>query len=259
MKTPTLFVSHGAPSLVIESGRSRDFLLSLGRTLGTPRAIVCISAHWETNIPTVSLAAHPETIHDFYGFPAELYRVQYPAPGDPVLGRRIVDLLTKAEIAADADEKRGFDHGVWSPLALVYPGAAIPVVEISVQPHLDAAHHLRVGAVLAPLREEGVLIVGSGSTTHNLREIGRTDVDGKPPEYYSAFENWVCAAIAEGRTSDLAAFEQTAPYARRNHPTPEHFLPLFAPLGAAGQGAKGTILNRHFEMGTLSMAAFLWE
>ncbi len=259
MKTPTLFVSHGAPSLALEGGPSRDFLTSLGKRLGTPRAIVCVSAHWDTPVATVGLAEHPETIHDFSGFLPELYQLRYRAPGDPALGRRVVQLLSDAGITVANDEKRGFDHGVWSPLILIYPEAQIPVVELSVQSGLSAAHHLRVGRALAELREDGVLIVGSGSTTHNLREIGRTGPDGGPPEYYTAFENWVCDAVKEGRVGDLVAFERLGPHARRNHPTPEHFLPLFAPLGAAGEGAKGEVLNRHFELGTLSMAAFLWE
>lgn len=259
MKTPTLFVSHGAPSLALETGPSRDFLVTLGARLGRPRAIVCISAHWDTAVAAVGLAAHPETIHDFYGFPDELYRLRYRAAGDPELGRRVVGMLADAGIAVAGDEGRGFDHGVWSPLMLIYPDAGIPVVEVSVQSGLGAAHHLAVGRALAPLREEGVLVMGSGSTTHNLREIGRTGPDGGPPEYYRAFEDWVCSAVAEGRAADLVEFERLAPYARRNHPTPEHFLPLFAPLGAAGDGARGVVVNRHFEMGTLSMAGFLWE
>jgi 4,5-DOPA dioxygenase extradiol len=257
-RTPSLFVSHGAPSLALEDGPSRDFLASLGTRLGKPRAIVCVSAHWETPAVNVGLAAHPETIHDFYGFPPELYRLRYPAAGDPALGRRVLQLLPDAGIPSAGDETRGFDHGVWSPLILIYPGADIPVVEISVQSRLDAGHHLKVGRALAPLRDEGVLIMGSGSTTHNLREIGRTGPDGGPPGFYAAFEKWVCDAVTEGRTKDLEAFERLAPYAQRNHPTPEHFLPLFAPLGAAGDGARGEVLNRHFELGTLSMAAFLW-
>ncbi len=259
MKIPTLFVSHGAPSLALEGGPSRDFLVSLAGRLAGPRAIVCVSAHWETPVAMVGLAAHPETIHDFYGFQQELYRMRYPAAGDPALGARVMHLLGDAGIEVTGDDKRGFDHGVWSPLTLIYPKAEIPVVEISVQPGLNAAHHLRIGQVLAPLRDEGVLIMGSGSTTHNLREIGRTGPDGGPPEYYASFEKWVCDAIMERRVADLADFERLAPHARRNHPSPEHFLPLFAPLGAAGESSKPTILNRHFELGTLSMAAFLWE
>lgn len=259
MKTPALFVSHGAPSLAMEGGPSREFFTSLAARLAEPRAIVCVSAHWDSPIAAVGLNAAPETIHDFYGFPSELYRMRYAAPGNPELGRRILALLGDAGIEASGDAARGYDHGVWSPLILIYPDARIPVVEVSVQSHLSAAHHFRIGQALAPLREDGVLIMGSGSTTHNLREIGRVAPDGGPPEYFASFEKWVCDAIQDGRANDLVAFEKLAPHARRNHPTPEHFLPLFAPLGAAGDGVKGEILNRHFEMGSLSMAAFLWN
>jgi 4,5-DOPA dioxygenase extradiol len=193
-------------------------------------------------------------IYDFSGFPEELYRVRYPAPGDPALARRAIDLLRAAGIEADGDADRGFDHGVWSPLALMFPDASVPVVALSVQPRLGAAHHLAVGAALRPLLEEGVSIMGSGSMTHNLRELGR-----QTPEHARLFEQWVCDAVRDGRLDDLTQWQDRAPEARRNHPTPEHFLPLFVPLGAAGPGAAGQALNRHFEFGSLAMSAFLWE
>ena len=158
---------------------------------------------------------------------------------------------------ATGDERRGFDHGVWTPLALIFPDAGIPVVEISVQPHLPAEHHFAIGQALRPLRDEGILVLGSGSTTHNLRDLGRQSADG-PPEYVRTFEAWVCDAVAEARIDDLLHYEERAPYARRNHPTPEHFLPLFVSLGAASDGAHGQVLNRHFEYGVLSMAGFTW-
>jgi 4,5-DOPA dioxygenase extradiol len=249
---PALFISHGSPGLILETTPSRDFLASLAARLGNPRAIVCVSAHWETVEVNVGLSAAPATIHDFSGFPQELYRRQYAAPGDPALGNRILGLLRAAGIKASGDAARGFDHGVWSPLSLICPDASIPVVEVSVQPHLSPAHHLAVGRALAPLRAEGVLIVGSGSATHNLRELGRS------APHAVAFESWLCAAVAEGRVDDLVHAEERAPAFLRNHPTPEHFLPLFAPLGAAVGGAKAEILNRYFEYGALSMAAFLW-
>ena len=245
--TPSVFVSHGSPALAIEPGPSRDFLAGLGKRLGTPKAIVCVSAHWETEDVSVSLDPRPETVHDFSGFPPELYRMRYPAPGDPALGRRIVEMIPGARGVG----KQGFDHGVWSPLILMYPDAGIPVVEISVQPRRNAAHHYAVGQALAPLRDEGILIMGSGSATHNLREMGRSG------PHVTEFESWMCSAVIEGRAKDLVRYEQLAPHARRNHPTPEHLLPLFAPLGAAG-GEPGEVLNRVFEYASLSMAAFIW-
>lgn len=252
MTAPALFVSHGSPSLILEATPSRDFLTNLAGRLGKPQAIVCVSAHWETVELAVGLAPTPETIHDFYGFPQELYQRKYAAPGDPVLGNRVLALLHSAGIKASGDPQRGFDHGVWSPLSLIYPAADVPVVEISVQPHLSPAHHLAVGRALAPLRKENVLIMGSGSATHNLRELGRS------APHALAFEAWLCDAVANGRVDDLIHAAERAPEFARNHPTPEHFLPLFAPLGAAGDGARAELLNRHFEYGSLSMAAFLW-
>jgi 4,5-DOPA dioxygenase extradiol len=246
--TPSVFVSHGSPALAIEPGPSRDFLISLGKRVGTPKAIVCVSAHWETEDVCVSLDPRPETIHDFYGFPEELYRMRYAAPGDAALGQRIVDSIPGAR----GVESRGFDHGVWSPLILMYPEARVPVVEISVQRGMSALQHYGVGEALAPLRAEGVLILGSGSATHNLREIGR----GGP--HVAEFEEWLCDAVREGRAQDLVRCAELAPSFRRNHPTPEHLLPLFAPLGAAG-GEPGEVLNRVFEYASLSMAAFVWE
>jgi 4,5-DOPA dioxygenase extradiol len=249
---PVLFVSHGAPSLVLESTPTRAFLEELARSFERPRAVICVTAHWETARPSVSLAETPEMIYDFYGFPDELYRVSYPAPGDPALARRILDSLKAAGIEAEGDPARGFDHGVWSPLVLMLPDAGVPVVPISVQPRLDAAHHFAIGKALAPLRDEGVLILGSGSFTHNLREVGR-----KPAEHTVRFEEWLSEALESGRSHDLVAWETKAPYAVRNHPTPEHLLPLFVALGAAN-GAEGRVLNRHFEYGSLSMAACQW-
>jgi len=251
--TPTVFVSHGSPSLLLEPGASREFLAGLGQRLGRPKAIVCMSAHWETAEAGVGLAEHPDTIHDFYGFPPEMYRMRYPAPGDPALGQRILQLLAAAGIASGGDPRRGFDHGVWSPLALMYPGADIPVVELSVQPRRSLAHHMAIGRALRPLRSDGILIMGSGSVTHNLRELGRNTPQA------AAFEDWLIEAAVEGRDGDIAGADTLAPHYRHNHPTPEHFLPLFAPLGASHPGAKAEALNRIFDYGSLSMAALVWD
>jgi 4,5-DOPA dioxygenase extradiol len=272
---PPLFVSHGAPTLPFDPGPTAGFLRDLGLRLGRPRAIVCISAHWETAAPRVTLAARPETIHDFYGFPDRLYDLRYPAPGEPGLASRIVDLVRGAGLVADGDPERGLDHGAWVPLMLMYPAADVPVVQLSVQPALDARHHLAIGRALAPLGGEGVMILGSGGATHNLREFGLHPIDAPPAAYARAFDDWLCGAIEDGRVDDLAEWEGRAPEARRNHPTVEHFLPLFAPLGAATAappvaGAatavaaaapaspNGRRLQSAFTWGVLSMAAFGW-
>ncbi len=246
---PSIFVSHGAPSLVLEDGPTQQFFRQLGATMERPRAIVCISAHWETSRVTVGTAQAPTIISDFQGFPQALYQVKYPAPGDPALAQSIAQALH-----ADTDPTRGFDHGVWSPLVLLYPDASIPVIPISVQRYHSAQDHFAVGQALRPFRDEGLLIIGSGSATHNLAELGRLPL----PPHAQAFESWLCDSIVEGRTQELIDWETTSPHPRLNHPSPEHFLPLFAPLGAA-TNPKGRVLHRRFEFGSLSMAAFAWE
>lgn len=254
-----LFVSHGAPTILLDQTPARTHLSQLGPALGRPRAIVCASAHWSTHRPAVGLAVAPGLIHDFGGMPPALYRMDYPAPGDPALGQRVLGLLEAAGVAADGDPERGLDHGVWVPLMLLYPEADIPVVTLSVQPLLEPAHHLRLGRALAPLTEEDVLILGSGGATHNLREVLGRPLDWPTPDHARAFEGWLVEAVTEGRVEDLLAYGERAPQALRNHPTPEHFLPFFVALGAAGEGARGRALHRSFEYGALAMTCLGWD
>src|SRR5512141_1025377 len=170
MTLPTLFLSHGSPMHAIEPGAAGRAWKTLGRTLPRPRAVLMVSAHWETAVPMLTGNPKPQTIHDFGGFPKELYALSYAAPGDPALAARAVALLKNAGITAGVDGCRGLDHGAWVPLRWMYPGHDVPVIQLSVQTELGAAHHLRLGRALAPLADEGVLIVGSGHTTHNLRD-----------------------------------------------------------------------------------------
>jgi len=255
-QVPTLFVSHGAPTLPIDPGPTGPFLHDLGRRIGRPAGIVCISAHWDTQSPRVTGAPAPQTIHDFGGFPKALYDLRYPAPGDPALARLVVDLLGAAGKPAAVDPKRGLDHGAWVPLLLMFPAADIPVVQLSVQSHLDARHHLEIGRALEPLRADGILILGSGGATHNLSAFGQAPVEGGAAPWAAAFDEWLRAAIEANRVEDLLAWRERAPDPTRNHPTPDHFMPLFAPLGAAG--GPGRRIHSAFTYGSFSMAVFEW-
>jgi len=259
MKTefPALFVSHGSPAMVIEDCPTRDFLQQLGRETGKPKGIVCVSGHWTTEQPAVTMHPQPATIHDFSGFADELFTLQYPAPGDPLLATRVIDLLASREIAVERHMSRGFDHGAWSPLMLMYPEAHIPVVQLSVQPHLDPAHHLAMGKALQPLRSEGILILASGAATHNLQDFFGRPRESDPLPYAEKFADWLKEAVASGKTGELLDYLNRAPEALRNHPTPEHFLPLFAAMGAGG--GKGELIHDSFTYGCLSMASFKWR
>jgi 4,5-DOPA dioxygenase extradiol len=251
---PTIFVSHGAPTLIIEDAPAHHFLAGLGKSLGRPKAILIASAHWETEQPSVSAVARPETIHDFGGFPRELYQMHYRAPGAPELAQRATTLLSAAGIAAQTDPGRGLDHGAWCPLMLMYPEADVPVTQLAIQSQRDARHHAAVGAALAPLRDEGVLIIGSGSTTHNLREFRGNRLDSPPPPWVNEFADWLHQAIENDRRDDVLDFETKAPQARRNHPTTEHFLPLFVALGAGG--GRGKRIHASHTYGILAMDAY---
>lgn len=254
---PALFVSHGAPTLVIDDVPARAFLARVGEELGRPTAIVVVSAHYEASGVRVNDAAHPRTIHDFGGFPAALYEIQYGAPGDPALAGEIVELARGAGLEAATDQRWGFDHGVWVPLSLMYPDAGIPVVAVSVDPSAGPAHHHALGVALSGLRERGALVVGSGSFTHNLHEIPRPfrQVDTPAPDWVQEFADWSATAIIEGRSDDLLDYRRLAPHGARNHPTEEHFMPLFAAMGAGG-GVPGRRLHDSTTFAVLRMDAY---
>lgn len=253
-RIPSIFVSHGAPTLVFEDIAARDFMAGLGAQLPRPEAILCISAHWETEEPTVGAAPQPATIHDFYGFPDALYRLRYAAPGAPELALRVTELVTSDGRRCLVDHDRGLDHGAWNPLMLIYPDADIPVAQLSIQSSLDPAHHAAIGRALRPLRDEGVLLLASGGAVHNLRQF-RVDPETAAP-WAVSFDDWLADRIAAGDEQDLIAYRDTRPEARLAHPRDEHFMPLFVALGAGG--GKGHALHRSFAHGSLSMAAFAW-
>jgi len=245
---PPIFISHGAPSLVIDDIPARDFLLNLAPQLARPKAILVASAHWNTRSPAVSAVEQPETIYDFGGFPDELYRMRYAAPGAPELAKRVHDLVPEVQLHAT----RGLDHGAWVPLKLMYPAANIPVTQLSLQTHLGPRHHYEMGLKLKPLRDEGGMLIGSGSLTHNLYEIGRADANARKAAL--EFADWVNEKLQANDVDALLDYRKAAPFAEYNHPTEEHFLPLFVALGA-GDG-QAIALHRSMEMGILSMDAY---
>lgn len=252
---PTLFLSHGSPMHAIEPGAVRTVWEAIARGLPRPKALLIASAHWETNLPMLTGNAKPETIHDFYGFPKPLYEIGYPAPGAPAVAQRALALLKDAGFTAAVDGCRGLDHGAWSPLLYMYPEADVPVVQVAVQTPLGPKHHLELGRALAPLSAEGVLIIGSGHMTHNLRERS----NGGPAAYVLAFQEWVDQRIRSRDFDSLVHYRELNPGGVRAHPTDEHFLPLFVALGAAREGYKAERLYDGVEMGTLAMDAYLFS
>lgn len=259
MKMPVLFLSHGAPDLALNPWQTGAVWQQLASAVPKPVAILVISAHWETAAPTVSLALHPQTIHDFGGFPEALYQLHYATPGAPVMADTVVQLFRQAGIAVETDSSRGLDHGAWIPLRLMYPKADIPVAQLSIQPQQDPAWHLALGRALRPLRQQGVLIIASGALTHNLPAIFRHPQGAPVPVWIDGFCDWIAHKIAAGDIESLAAYRTLAPHAAQNHPTDEHLLPLFVGLGAADAISNSQHLNRTMTYGLLAMDAWLFD
>jgi 4,5-DOPA dioxygenase extradiol len=246
--------------LALQDSPARRFLQELGKSLERPKAIVVVSAHWETRGgPAVSLAQRPATIHDFGGFPRALFEMRYPAPGAPAAAQRVAALLEAGGIAVGRSADRGLDHGAWVPLSLMYPDADIPVAQLSLVHGASPADHERLGIALAALRSEGVLVVGSGSLTHNLYEFRGQGIDAPVPAWVSEFEAWMKARLETGDRAALLDYRRVAPFAAQNHPTEEHLLPLFVAMGAAGPDARATQLHASFEHGVLAMDAYAFE
>jgi len=254
---PSLFVSHGSPMLALEDSPAGRFLDGLGAAIGRPRAILVASAHFEHPGPALTAAAQPPTIHDFRGFPPALYALRYPASGSATLSARAADLLDRAGFAPVRDETRGLDHGAWVPLLRMYRDADVPVVSLSVDPMRDAAWHYRVGRALAPLRAEGVLVIGSGGFSHNLRELDWHG-GGTPADWMTGFTDPLRERLLAGDVDGALDWRQL-PQALRNHPSPEHLLPLFVALGAAGEAPAARLLHASVELGSLALDAFAFE
>jgi 4,5-DOPA dioxygenase extradiol len=254
---PSVFLSHGSPMHALHPGAAGEAWKALAQRLPRPRAILIASAHWETNLPMLTGAEKPETIHDFYNFPEPLYRLRYPAPGAPELAQRAQALLRESGFTAAIDGCRGLDHGAWSPLLYMYPDADIPVVQISLQPALGPRHHLQLGRALRKLSAEDVLIIGSGHMTHNLRDWARGQ--GEPAPYAREFQTWVFDRLNEHDLDTLADYRSRSSHGARAHPTDEHFLPLFLALGAASERPRPERVYDAIDSGVLAMDAYMFS
>jgi 4,5-DOPA dioxygenase extradiol len=256
---PSLYISHGSPMTALHPGQVGERLFELAATLPRPKALVIATAHWLAHKPTVGGAAQPATIHDFYGFPHELFDIRYPAPGAPAVAAQVMQLLEEADLAPVLDPAHGLDHGAWVPLRLLYPQADIPVVPLSIQPNLGPAHQYAVGQALAPLREQGVLVIGSGSITHNLRDFRAGYSEEREAPYVRPFIGWIEQKLAAGDTDALLDYRRQAPFAERAHPTDEHLLPLYVALGAAGEHVAAQRIDAGIDLGFLAMDIYRFD
>ncbi len=256
---PSLFISHGAPDLVLSKLPAQGFLSGLGGEIPRPKAICVVSAHYEAPTPRVTSAARPRTIHDFGGFDPALYRIQYPAPGAPELATRIAARLAAQGLPTVQDSQWGFDHGTWCPLTLMYPEADIPTVALSVSGRRDAGWHFALGRALASLREEGVLVLGSGALTHNLGEVAWPEGNTAAPDFVTAFADWMGERLADHDEAALLDYHAQAPHAALNHPGNEHLMPFFVALGAAGKDWRATRLHQSVTYRALRMDAFRFD
>lgn len=254
---PALFVPHGAPTFALRPGAAGTALARLSVGLPRPRAIVIVSPHWETASPAVSSAGRLSTIHDFYGFPPELYDISYPASGCPEAARDVVAALAAAGLAATTTTERGLDHGAWIPLRLMYPDAEVPVVPLSLQSAQGVAGAYRLGQALAPLLAQGFLVIGTGNVTHNLGDYRVARLNGgQSPDYVRDFPAWLADKLDAQDVDTLLDYRQQAPAALRAHPTDEHLQPLFVALGAAGQAATAERLHAGISDYVLAMDAY---
>lgn len=255
-RAPVFFISHGAPTFALDPGQLGANLRDLGQQLTDVKAVLVVSPHWQTRALQVLTTPKPATVHDFGGFPAALYQLQYPAPGQPALAMEAQRLLTQAGWPVTADANRGLDHGAWVPLWHLLPQANIPVFQVSMPHQLDTAGALALGRALAPLRDQGVLIIGSGSLTHNLYDI-------QPPAtpavaYAVEFAHWIRQAVTRADVVALQDYRRLAPHAERAHPTDEHLLPLLVALGASHESEAAQVIAGDITYGVLSMESYVW-
>lgn len=256
---PTLFLSHGSPMHALDPGGAGGAWRVIAESLPRPRAVLMVSAHWETSLPMLAGADRLETIHDFGGFPEPLYKLRYDAPGSPEVAREAATLLRESGISPSINGCRGIDHGAWVPLRWMYPAVDVPVVQLSVQPGLGTSHHLQVGRALQPLAARNVLVIGSGHVTHNLRDWMTTRGAREPLDYVTAFSRWLEQRLTSHDEQALLHYREQAPGAVRAHPTEEHLLPLFVALGAAGAAPVVQRTYAGMEGAALSMDAYRFD
>jgi 4,5-DOPA dioxygenase extradiol len=251
---PAIFVAHGAPSLAIEHDDYTEELRRFGESLKNARGVVIVSAHWQARPPVrVNVVERPQMIYDFGGFDDALYRIQYRAPGSAAIAKEVIDALRSNGIPVEPEASRGWDHGVWVPLLHLLPDANLPVVEVSLPFGASPDQLMAIGRALAPLRDRGIAIIGSGGIVHNLREVDLGDKNAPPAGWAEAFDSWVATRVEHRDLRGLAAYRATAPNAARAVPTDEHFAPLLVILGAMEEGDRLETIHEGFQYGTLSV------
>jgi len=249
---PAVFISHGAPTVAMQDDGYTRALAAQGAPL-RPKGVVVVSAHWEVAGPVrVNVGTAPSLIYDFSGFPEELYAIEYPAPGSPEMAGAVVGLLEAAGIEAEPERARGWDHGLWVPLRILYPDAGVPIVEVSLPVPRTPETVSKMGAALAPLRDQGVMLVGSGGVVHNLRRL-RWDGEGPPEPWARAFDEWVAERLERRAFDEIARYRAEAPHPELAVPTTEHFDPLFFALGATAAEDRLATIYAGFTFGSLSM------
>lgn len=257
---PTLFVPHGAPTFALRPGAAGAAMVLAASNLPTPRAIIIVSPHWDTTVPTVGSALRPETIHDFSGFPQELYRLQYPATGCPEAAQEVSAAIAAAGLPVQMSEQQGLDHGAWIPLRLMFPDADVPVIPLSLQSHTGPMGAYALGQALAPLVAQGFLVIASGNITHNLRDYQTARQNGgQTPAYVPAFSGWLAERLAAHDLPALLDYRRQAPGGAQAHPSDEHLLPLYVALGAAGEQSAAERLHAGIDDYVLAMDAYAFS
>lgn len=258
MNIPAFFIAHGSPQLALEDNEYTRFLERLGKDLPVPRGIVVFSAHWDSPDQLLTVDEKHETQHDFYGFPDDMYKLTYPAPGSPELAGKISALFRQNNLPHQPVLGRGLDHGSWVILRRMFPQADIPVVALSVDSLRSPKEQYEIGRMLSPLRKEGILFIASGGLVHNLRLLSQED---RPEEWAQAFDAWIAGRLESWDLPSLFAYDRKAPHVRQAVPSygREHFVPLFYVMGTADEGRKAQLMIQAYQYGTLSLNCWMLD